>query len=66
METLLSGRDSTRGNSFISHPLLLSNNYIGLDEAEEEKKKEDYRSFRSLERTEDYLGRKKLFMQTAI
>jgi hypothetical protein len=55
---------NTAARSVVGAEINLSNNYMGLDEVEEERKK-GYRSFRSLERTEGYLGRKRLFMLDA-
>jgi hypothetical protein len=55
----------TAARTVLCSEIHLSNNYLGLDEIAEERK-EDYRDVRLLNRSRGYLGRKKLFMQTAI
>jgi hypothetical protein len=55
----------TAARTVVGSEIHLSNNYLGLDEVPEERK-DDYRDVRFLNRSGGYLGRKKLFMQTAI
>jgi hypothetical protein len=55
----------TAARTVVGSEIHLANNYLGLDEIAEERK-DDYRDVRFLNRSGGYLGRKKLFMQTAI